>query len=304
MKRVRLTYEGAYHHCMNRGINGEDIFSSQKLKAQFVDYLEEAIEKYKIRLFAYCVMNNHYHLILENSSGKLSDFFLYLNGQYGMFYRQSTRGRGYVFQSRFKSTLIQDDSYLQLALCYVLLNPVRAGIVQTFDQYLWSSGRFYFSDQECGFLDVDFVNELFGSRSGLMDFLISMGAKDLPLLETKYGEILGNSDYVEEAVSRFNRRKRYYGDGMKRIDDRFFEPVEKIIWEFEQKIGCKIEEINLGTLQGKRIRGELLVRLKDLGGLRYSEISKISIFWSYRYSSMAKLYRDTKHRLSKISSTK
>gem|GEM_PF-1837163 len=55
MKRVRLTYEGAYHHGMNRGINGEDIFSGHKNKAQFLDYLEESIYKYKTRVFAYCI---------------------------------------------------------------------------------------------------------------------------------------------------------------------------------------------------------------------------------------------------------
>lgn len=56
---------------------------------------------------------------------------------------------------------------------------------------------------------------------------------------------------------------------MKRISDRYFEPVEKVIWEFEKKVGQRIEDLEVSTLQGKRLRGELLVKLKDLGGLKY-----------------------------------
>jgi hypothetical protein len=131
-----------------------------------------------------------------------------------------------------------------------------------------------------------------------------MGARDLPTLETRYGEVLGNPGYVEEALLMSDRRKQEYGDGMKRINDRFFEPIEKIVWEFERKIGFKIENIDVGTWQGKRMRGELLVRLKDLGGFRYSEISKLPPFESYRLTSMAKLYKDTKRRLSKTLANK
>jgi hypothetical protein len=242
-------------------------------------------------------MDNHYHLVLENCSGRLSDFFRHLNGQYGMYFRKMTSEKGYVFQNRFKSTIIQDDLYLKRSLGYLLLNPIRAGIVQFFDHYLWSSGRYYFSEQKSDIVDVEFVNELFGSKSQLLDFLSTMGGGDLSILETRFGEILGDTGYIEEALERFNRRKNWYGDGMKRIDERFFSPLEKVLMEYEKKIGIKLEEINLNTLEGKRMRGELLTWLKDEGGLRYPEISKLPLFWGYRLTSMAKLYRDTKLRL-------
>ncbi len=79
----------------------------------------------KIRLFAYCIMDNHYHLVLENASDRLSDFQMLLNVQYGMYYRKMEGGKGYVFQSRFKSTLIENDSYLIQSIRYLLRNPVR-----------------------------------------------------------------------------------------------------------------------------------------------------------------------------------
>lgn len=66
MRRVRLTYEGSFHHGMNRGINGENIFEGNQNKSFFLDFLEDAALKYNIRILAYCIMSNHYHLILQN----------------------------------------------------------------------------------------------------------------------------------------------------------------------------------------------------------------------------------------------
>ena len=125
----RITYPGAYHHVMNRGYDGNRIFAGNKNKSQFLDYLEGASNQMKIRLFAYCIMDNHYHLILENTSGRMSDFLKLLNGQYGMYYRKMYGGKGYVFQRRFKSTIIEDDGYLIKSIEYLLQNPVRASIV-------------------------------------------------------------------------------------------------------------------------------------------------------------------------------
>jgi len=297
MRRVRLTYNDAFHHGMNRGINGENIFEGNQNKAFFLDFLEDAALKYKIRILAYCIMNNHYHLILQNTSGKLSDFFRYLNGSYGMYYRKSVGGVGYVFQKRFKSTLIQDEEYLVQAIAYVLLNPSRAGIVKDCTQYIWSSGNHYFSKEYTGIVDTGFVEELFGSRNSFIDALNQLEGQDLPTIETRYGEYLGTVKFLEQAVEKFDRRKNLYGDEMKRVNDRFFEPVEKIIWEFERKIGYPIEEIDITRHEGKRLRGELLVRLKDLGGLTYGEINKIPPFNNLKQNSMGKVYLDSKKRL-------
>ena len=132
MRRARITYKGAYHHAMNRGHEGKPIFLKDRDKEFFLKLLVETSKILKIRILAYCLMNNHYHLVLENSSGRMSDFFKQLNGQFGTHYRQKNKGRGYVFQDRYKSMLIQDDSYLLMVIGYVLNNPVRAGLVNNF----------------------------------------------------------------------------------------------------------------------------------------------------------------------------
>jgi len=258
----------------------------------------------KIRIFAYCIMDNHYHLILENSTGRMSDFFRALNGEYGKCYRKVIGDIGYVFQSRYKSTLIQNDSYLMTAIGYTILNPVRAGLVDDCFAYPWSSAKDYFSNTPSGIVDTAFVNELFGSKAELSAVLSSLAGKNLQLIQTKYGKILGERKFVDTALSRFDRRKRDYGDGKRRTTERFFAPVERIFMEFEEKIGQKVENLDVSTVFGKRLRNDLLVWLKEYGGLRYSEISEIPPFDELQFSSLAKLYRDAKRRRKRDSSTK
>ena len=76
-------------------------------------------------------------MVLENSSGRMSDFFKQLNGQIASEYRKQVGGKGYVFQDRFKSTLIQNEAYLMLVIAYTLNNPVRARLVENFMDYQW-----------------------------------------------------------------------------------------------------------------------------------------------------------------------
>jgi len=297
MRRARITYPGAFHHAMNRGHDGTDIFYGNKNKSQFIDYLAEATTKLKIKIFAYCVMDTHYHLVLENSNGKMSEFMKRLNGHYGSYYRMVSGGKGYVFQERFKSTLIDRDAYLLESIAYLLRNPVRAGIVSNAQDYTWSSIDAYYSNSSHDIVDAEFVNELFESKEQLMAAIHTNGARELPVKKTRYGEFLGNEDFFNSALKKFNRRIRPSDQsiGSRRKDDFYFDPVEKVIWEFEKIKGLRMEEIDITSLEGKRQRGELLVLLKDKGGLTYKEIREIDIFGDLKYDSLRGIYRNMKY---------
>jgi len=208
MRRERITYTGAYHHIMNRGYDGNYIFFGNQNKSQFLDYLEGASKQMKIRLFAYCVMDNHYHLVLENSNGRMSDFLKLLNGQYGMYYRKMYGGKGYVFQSRFKSTIIENDGYLIQSIEYLLQNPVRAGIVADAEEYIWSSVDYYFSNQKASIVDAEFVSQLFGSKRCLLGELTPLDRKELPVKMTKHGEVLGSEKFLKIALENIIVDKR------------------------------------------------------------------------------------------------
>ena len=296
MRHARLTWQGAFHHIMNRGVNEEKIFSSAELKSKYIELLAEKSVIYRMRILAYCIMDNHYHLLLQNSSGKLSEFMRNLNSQYGFYYRKVVGGKGYVFQDRFKSTLIQNESYLLQAIVYVIQNPVRANLVDRFDNYSWSSGSLYFSGDNKSFIDRGFVESLFGTKENFFMALQNAHKQKYEVKRSKYGQIFGDKEFIKEAEKKYDRRKERSVRQNKRTDDRYFEPVEKIIFEFQQKYGVKLEDIDTITHEGKRMRGEFLVLLKDLGGLTYGEVMEFDLFSDLSFGSLGSLYFHTKRR--------
>jgi REP element-mobilizing transposase RayT len=299
MRLPRLTYPGAFHHVTSRGINREKILARDKDKKYFLELVAKKAKLNCIPVFAYCLMDNHYHLVIENRSGRLSHFLRQLNGQYGIHYRKKTESQGYVFQNRFYSSLIQDEGYLTLAIQYVLLNPVKAGLVASAMDYPWSSAGAYFAKSGSDWLAVDFVEGLFKSRQGLTAALRGPSDVSLPVVRTRFGPVIGSEDFPEKAAEKFDRRKMPADERRKRSEDRFFEPAEKVIQEFEEKHKIKLEKLDCSTHSGKRLRGELLVWLHDLAGLKYSEIVEIPLFFDLKYQSLGHLYRNAKRRADK-----
>ncbi len=283
---------------MNRGYDGKPIFKERKDKEKFLSLLGLYSQELKIRIFAYCLMDNHYHLILENSSGRMSDFLKQLNGNFGSLYRSEHGGKGYVFQGRFKSMLIQDDTYLLLSIAYVLNNPVRAGILSNFHEYEWSSASYYYNKyNDCEIIDRSYVEDLFRDENNLINMVNSSNLESLPVIETRVGKIIGGKGYISEAKNKFDRRNNRESMEGKRIDDLYFEPVKKIYMEFEKKYKINIENIDTTTHFGKRLRGELLFNLRERGGLKYTEIIKMDLFSDLKLHSIGQLYKRTKLRL-------
>ena len=115
---------------------------------------------------------------------------------------------------------------------------------------------------------------------------------------TKHGEVLGSENFLKLALKKHNRRRRptEQSKGVQREDERFFELVEKVLWEFKNIHGIDPDDIDTGTWAGKRLRGELLVKLKDIAGLKYKDIAEMSVFVNLGFASLRDLYRRTKQR--------
>ncbi len=279
---------------MNRGHGGEAILAGDECKKAFLEILGSMVAKYRMRLFAYCLMDSHYHLVLQNASGHMSGFFRALNTHYALFYRKYHGGRGYVFQSRYHSTIIADDEYLKMAIIYVLQNPLRAGIVKTDHHHPRTSAGLCLGESKKDWLDGEFVLELFGGRRGLGTAMRTGIREELPLLSTPLGPVLGDEGFLQKALEKFDRRQKPDGVKKRRRDDYDFDPVEKVIWEFEREHLVKIDDLAIGHYEGKRLRAELLVRLKDLAGLTFREISEFDIFASLQFASLRQLYRNAR----------
>ncbi|MDD5067204.1 MAG: transposase [bacterium] len=291
MRRARITFDGAYHHVMNKGLNDVMIFSDDEDKKFFLDILSKNIHQYHIRLIAYCIMNNHYHLVLQNTSGQLSRFMKQLNGQYGIYYRKKNGGKGYVFQNRYKSTLIQEDRYLQTAIIYVLLNPVRSGTVNNALNYCWSSIHEYFHYPVSKIIDYQYVESIFKTQKSFFTLLNEKKQEVLLEKSTKAGLVLGDEKFIMESMKKFNRRKKCVERERRREFEQGFQDPEQIIRDFEVQIEKNIRKINHKNRDERRLREQLLVALKEKAGLTYSEINRISLFRRLKYCSLGQMYK-------------
>ena len=144
-RSLRIEYPNAWYHVMNRGRRGEDIFADQKDYDVFLAILQESAQMFGVRIAAYCLMSNHYHLLLQTPSGNLSRVMRHVNGVYTQRYNRRRTIDGQLFRGRYKSILVEEDTYLLELLRYIHRNPVRAGICQAVEDYRWSSHRGYLS---------------------------------------------------------------------------------------------------------------------------------------------------------------
>jgi putative transposase len=138
---LRLEFPGAIYHITSRGDRRESIYRGDADRTDFLLILEQAADRFDAQLLAYCLMGNHYHLVLHTRSANLSRFMRHLNGVYTQSFNKRHGLVGHLLQGRFKAILVDRDAYL-LALCrYVERNPVAAGLVRTVDDWPWSSYR-------------------------------------------------------------------------------------------------------------------------------------------------------------------
>jgi putative transposase len=136
---LRIEFEGAFYHVTSRGNHREEIYFSNNDCYKFIDQLAETCIRYNLKIHAYCLMPNHYHLLVETPDGNLSQGMHKLNTCYTQYINRKQSRSGHLFQGRFKSILVDTDRYYKTLLRYVLQNPVRAGMVQNAESYYWSS---------------------------------------------------------------------------------------------------------------------------------------------------------------------
>lgn len=140
---LRIEYSGAFYHVMNRGSDRQVIFHESKHYQMFLDLLADSAEQYKLEVHAYCLMSNHYHLLIRTPYPNLSKIMRHINGVYTQRYNRLNKRDGALFKGRYKAILVEVDNYLLQLSRYIHLNPVSARMVQKPEDYSWSSYRFY-----------------------------------------------------------------------------------------------------------------------------------------------------------------
>jgi putative transposase len=136
---LRIEFPGAVYHVTSRGDRREAIFDDDEDRHAFLNVIAQATERFDAVLLAYCLMDNHYHLVIHTRRGNLSRFMQQLNGVYTQIYNRRHRKVGHLFQGRFKGILVDENAYLLEVCRYVDLNPIRARMVRDPGNWRWSS---------------------------------------------------------------------------------------------------------------------------------------------------------------------
>jgi REP element-mobilizing transposase RayT len=275
---------------MNRGHDKKNIFAGTGMKNLFKAKLRDLSKELKVPILAYCIMDNHYHLVLQNISSQMSAFFKRLNGEYATLYRKETGGVGYVFQNRFASQLIQDEAYLLTAIAYVLNNPVRAGICRTFTDYPWSSNRLLDSRNDEGIADLGYLQAIFDGLGKVHDYVLAYTEKELPLINSPMGKMIGGEDFMDVFLRRADRRSGLESEERRREKDYHILSIEQVIMEFERIEGINLDQILTYTLAGKKMRARFLVLLRDKTMATYREIAQIPLFSDISLNTLSSMY--------------
>ncbi len=138
---LRIEYAGAVYHITSRGNEKKAVFKDDQDRINFLNTLQHVNKRYNWLCHAYCMMDNHYHLLIETPDGNLALGMRQLNGVYTQLFNKRHQRTGHLFQGRYKSILIQKDSHLLEVCRYVVLNPVRARMVERPEVWKWSSYR-------------------------------------------------------------------------------------------------------------------------------------------------------------------
>jgi len=140
---LRIEYENAYYHVMNRGRGRQNIFHDEEYYNAFLLSLSEAHQRFGLQVLCYCLMSNHYHLLVKTPEANLGRAMRHINGLYTQRHNRLKRTDGSLFRGRYKAICVEEDSYqLQLSR-YIHRNPVEAGIVEQIESYPWSSYAYY-----------------------------------------------------------------------------------------------------------------------------------------------------------------
>lgn len=167
-RSIRIEFPDALYHVTARGDRREDIFEDDHDRVTFLATLEKAITQFNWICYAWCLMDNHYHLLIQTPDGNLSKGMRQLNGIYTQASNRRHQRVGHLFQGRFKAILVDSDAYLLELARYVVLNPVRAGLVKTPADWTWSSYRASTGVETAPiWLEEDGLLAMFAKRRGL-----------------------------------------------------------------------------------------------------------------------------------------
>ncbi len=206
---LRVEFDGAYYHVMNRALERHRIFESERDHEYFLTLLSDITERWDVKIFAYCLMGNHYHLFVQTPQGNISRVIRHVDGLYAQYFNRIRKRDGPLFRGRFKAIVVDADSYLLTLVRYIHLNPVKAGLVDHPASYAWSSHKLYvFPNRKTLWLERNTVLSNFENTQRFEEFICQGNDRSLEAFykRKRFAPFLGSDSFVASMLKRISRK--------------------------------------------------------------------------------------------------
>lgn len=245
-RHARVKSETGIYHIMSRGINREDIFHEADDYLKYLDALYQVKGSTHFQILGYCLMPNHVHLLVREGEEDISNTMKRIGVRYAPWYNRKYQRNGHVFQGRYKSENVEDDTYLLTVIRYIHQNPVKAGFISKPEEYKYSSCQDYYNENypQTGLTNTEFILSIFSEdpRQAVEEFKKYNSQKS------------AESCLDDEVISRIS-------------DDELRKEIRKLLKSKPETVLQQME---------KAERDEILRKIKEIPGSRLRQIAGIT----------------------------
>ncbi|MFH1874029.1 MAG: transposase [Pseudomonadota bacterium] len=279
---LRIEYEGAFYHVMNRGNARQNIFTQPKDYETFINVLVESIKLWELKVHALALLPNHYHMLIETPLANLSRAMRHINGVYTQRFNRQHQRDGHIFRGRYKAILVEEDAYLVELIRYIHRNPIKAGLVEFPEKYKWSSHRDYLGSDDRKWLTTNYILSYFGKRKNrsrlrLHEFVMNEVPEGLEkrLDGFSWPSVLSSDNFEEwikwNFVKDIDKEKLEYRDcNIKKVSAK---KLKKVLCEAFDTSWNALTQAN--SLVGRQNRAMAIYYYRQYLKLTYDELSKI-----------------------------
>jgi REP element-mobilizing transposase RayT len=287
---LRIEFPDAIYHIMARGNEKKVIFWDNNDYKKFLFYLGEGSKAYRFITFAYILMPNHYHLILQTKESNLSKAMHLLNTAYTVYLNKKYNRVGHLFQGRYKALLVQKNRYLLEVSRYVHLNALRAGVTRNLFAYPWSSFRYYVEQIAApDWLDINVILNMLSKNAKECKRVYRKFMEDgisgtpNPFDEVYAQTILGDKDFIDSVLEKYDVARNHEMPATKQLASRSsFETILNILCQVLRKNKTQVRQGGRHSLERKiliyLLKTRTSMNLKEIGkrfGITYSAVSQI-----------------------------
>ena len=269
---LRIEFSGGLYHLTSRGDGREDIYLGDGDRRVFLDLFAQVCDRFNWRAHAYCLMSNHYHLLVETPDGNLSKGMRQLNGVYTQRFNATHNRCGHVFQGRYKAIIVQKDAYLLELSRYIVLNPVRAAMVPAAGDWPWSSYRATIGEASCPrWLQRDWLLSAFAAVENeavesYKRFVAAGVGQPSPWDDLKHQVFLGDESFVTAT-----RQKLPSNRDLSEVPRAQHRPLANPLAEYARQHPLRDDAIAAAYAGG----GHTMKAIGSFFGLHYSQVSRI-----------------------------